>query len=298
MNRKKEKGFALVLSLVLLLVMSLMGGSLIVITSSDHQSNNNSDQYQQAFYVAETGLLQGEKWVVDQYLGPWTEWGDLPSAEEALGSSATGTTPAEIAAWEAQKEAYNNATSAYHKHKNNMTRFEYNRGPPLNDTTISKDVKTDCMKSFKNLEYKDNIVITGGGTLPKRTNFINIVGPILLNESCTDYETCINYKADLLVEKTDTDLGFAGKAADIAEKEVKYLRRFEYEFFVTNVGPAAYTGSGSSVAKTTSSSDSQGSAYKIYACGVFYGKSSTDTNAHSGEVEILIPLETVIVMPS
>ena len=66
-----EKGFALVLSLVLLLVMSLMGGSLIVITSSDHQSNNNSDQYQQAFYVAETGLMQGEKWVDTGSMGEY-----------------------------------------------------------------------------------------------------------------------------------------------------------------------------------------------------------------------------------
>ena len=31
MNRKNEKGFALVLSLVLLMAMSLMGGALIVI---------------------------------------------------------------------------------------------------------------------------------------------------------------------------------------------------------------------------------------------------------------------------
>ena len=37
MKRKNEKGFALVLSLLLLLVMSLMGGSLIVISSTDHQ---------------------------------------------------------------------------------------------------------------------------------------------------------------------------------------------------------------------------------------------------------------------
>ena len=50
MNRKKEKGFALILSLVLLLVMSLMGGSLIVIASGDHKSNNTSDEYQQVFF--------------------------------------------------------------------------------------------------------------------------------------------------------------------------------------------------------------------------------------------------------
>ena len=75
MKKVQEKGFALVLSLVLLLVMSLMGGSLIVIASGDHKNNNTSDQYQQAFYVAETGLMEGEKWVIDNYLGPWHKAG-------------------------------------------------------------------------------------------------------------------------------------------------------------------------------------------------------------------------------
>ena len=70
MIKNNEKGFALVLSLVLLLVMSLMGGSLIVITAGDHQNNNTSDAYQQTFYVAETALLEGEKYIINQYLGP------------------------------------------------------------------------------------------------------------------------------------------------------------------------------------------------------------------------------------
>ena len=70
MKKDNEKGFALVLSLVLLLVMSLMGGSLIVITAGDHQNNNTSDTYQQTFYVAETALLEGEKYIINQYLGP------------------------------------------------------------------------------------------------------------------------------------------------------------------------------------------------------------------------------------
>ena len=73
MKRKNEKGFALVLSLVLLMVMSLLGGSLIVITATDHQSNNSSDEYQQAFYVAETALLEGEKSVVNKMMGPWVD---------------------------------------------------------------------------------------------------------------------------------------------------------------------------------------------------------------------------------
>ena len=71
MRQNSEKGFALVLSLVLLLVMSLMGGALIVVASGDHKNNNTSDEYQQTFYVAETALIEGEKYIVDNYLGHW-----------------------------------------------------------------------------------------------------------------------------------------------------------------------------------------------------------------------------------
>ena len=68
MKNYNQKGFTLVLSLVLLLVMSLMGGALVVIASSDHQSNNSSDEYQQTFYVAETALMQAQKSILNQML--------------------------------------------------------------------------------------------------------------------------------------------------------------------------------------------------------------------------------------
>ena len=70
MIRNKERGFALVLALVLLLAMSLMGGALVVTASSDHRGNNSSDEYQQAFYVAETALLEAQKSLMDQMIGP------------------------------------------------------------------------------------------------------------------------------------------------------------------------------------------------------------------------------------
>ena len=66
--RNSEKGFALILSLVLLLAMSLMGGALIVMSAGDHKSNNSSDNYQQTFYVAETALIQGEKYITYQIM--------------------------------------------------------------------------------------------------------------------------------------------------------------------------------------------------------------------------------------
>ena len=84
----------------------------------------------------------------------------------------------------------------------------------------------------------------------------------------------------------------------IIENEISYIRRFEYEFFVVNAGSAAYRGSGSSIATTTSNIDSQGTAYKIYACGMFFGKPNSADDPNNGEVEILIPLEHLIVMPS
>ena len=70
MIKKNNKGFALVLSLVLLLAMSLMGGALVITASSDHSSNNSSDEYQQTFYVAETALLEAQKSLMDKMIGP------------------------------------------------------------------------------------------------------------------------------------------------------------------------------------------------------------------------------------
>jgi hypothetical protein len=91
-KKKTEKGFTLVLALVLLLVMSLMGGSLIVISAQDHNSNNQSDIYQQTFYVAETGLMEGEKFIINKYLGDWNESGTIRNTEEA-GAPLNAVTP-------------------------------------------------------------------------------------------------------------------------------------------------------------------------------------------------------------
>ena len=63
--KKSERGFALVLALLLLVVMSLMGASLVLIASSDHKQNNLLDSNQQAFYAAETGITIAKKWIVE-----------------------------------------------------------------------------------------------------------------------------------------------------------------------------------------------------------------------------------------
>ena len=90
MIKSKQKGFALVLSLVLLLVMSLMGGGLVVIASSDHEGNNSSDHYQQTFYVAETALMQAEKSLIDKMMGPLDTSGVRQRAQRYIPRNGDG----------------------------------------------------------------------------------------------------------------------------------------------------------------------------------------------------------------
>ena len=63
--KKSERGFAIVLALLLLAVMSLMGASLVLVVSKDHKINALLDSNQQAFYAAETGITIAKTWIVD-----------------------------------------------------------------------------------------------------------------------------------------------------------------------------------------------------------------------------------------
>ena len=64
--KKSEKGFALVLALVMLVVMSLMGVTLALVAAGDHKKNALKDSNQQAFYAAETGIIEAKKWLAAQ----------------------------------------------------------------------------------------------------------------------------------------------------------------------------------------------------------------------------------------
>tara|TARA_Y200000002_G_scaffold90309_1_gene72680 strand:- start:23583 stop:24476 length:894 start_codon:yes stop_codon:yes gene_type:complete len=297
MTKNKEKGFALILSIVLLIVMSLMGGSLIVISSGDHQSNNNSDQYQQTFYVAETGLMEGEKWILDNYLGHWMT--SQPSDNAVLGDRPAEPGPA--ADWDVQKEIWDDKKTEYtSKKQDSYFRHTFARGPASNDTTV-KRTSSKCLMSFKNLDTDedDNIKIVGSGKLPVKKSFLDIVGPLLCDGP---YSDCVAAGGESKL-KTDDDvvINEEGSATKVRKKavlsEFNFLKRFEYEYFIRNIGMAAYRDDGSSIATSASNVDSQGTAYKIYSCGIFYGIGGSG-ETHNGDIEILIPLENVIVMPS
>ena len=295
---KNEKGFTLVLSLVLLLVMSLMGGSLIVISSGDHQSNNTSDEYQQAFYVAETALLEGEKQLVNAYMGPWSNVDDLRVAmpagysENADDNKASAEDTKKFEDWVTLQNKLNpdevntlqpSGESLTESHARNTD----GRGMPKNSWPGTgeqwTDISTDCRESFRNLsEQKDErnnpitILVTHQ---PVKRSFYDLIKPIFKNK--TDIDSTIYKERD----------GTAKKIGDIIEKEENFLKRFYYEYFSINIGTAAYIGTGSSIKKTASDSQSLGTAYKIYVCGIFMNRAMNKN-------EIIIPLETVIVMPN
>ncbi len=219
-TRNKQKGFALVLSLVLLLAMSLMGGGLVVIASTDHQGNNSSDEYQQTFYVAETALMQAEKSLIDKMMGPVGTSGDRDQSKREIPRNAEASDP----------------------------------GP----------IQTPCYKSFKNLSRDANFRIV---EQVQDQSFFDLIEPIF---DISDFK---NYAI------IDTD--------DAVEKEKDRLKKFKYEFFSVNSGTSMYKGSGVSLKKTSGTTQRQGTAYRIYGCGML---------GNVNKPQILIPLETLVVL--
>ena len=91
---------------------------------------------------------------------------------------------------------------------------------------------------------------------------------------------------------SDNSSLFKANAAQAAlTQEKNYLKRFKYSFFIQHIGFSTYQGGGASVQRTTSVDVArQGSAYKIFGCGMYYDKNLSNIN-------ILVPLETMVVMP-
>ena len=60
-KNKNQRGFALVLAILLLVVMSVMGVTLVAIVSNDFKENDRRDYYQQALFTAETAVNAAKK---------------------------------------------------------------------------------------------------------------------------------------------------------------------------------------------------------------------------------------------
>ena len=64
-----------------------------------------------------------------------------------------------------------------------------------------------------------------------------------------------------------------------------------YEFFSVSSGTSEYKGTGVSIKKGSGTTQRQGTAYKIYGCGMM-----GDLANNPNEPEIIVPLETIIIL--
>ena len=265
MKNKNEKGFALILSLTLLLVMSLLGGSLIVITSSDHQSNNTSDEYQQAFYVAETALLEAEKDIINTMMGEWldpNQDGGVPMRD------SIEVTDEKVAAHNSYVTQLQ-ASQVSKTDGSNLARDIDGRTIPQNVSQAASglDTDTECFNSFKNIVNKDTIQVVKH---KRAQSFLDLIISPLLDEA--------NF---IVVDPLATEAQM--------EKERERMSEYFFEYFSVNLGSVAFRGSGSSLKKTTTNVQKQGTQYKLYGCGYL---------RKNGNIEILIPLETIVTLES
>ena len=230
MINKQEKGFAIVLSLVLLMAMTLMGGALIVISASDHKSNNISDEFQQTFYVAETALYEGEKYIMNQYKGPYKKDGTRDITKSGLPI-------------------------------NNTTKFEPKDAEDIYECFHSfADIKKDSFYTLKwNEPGKLAEDLTGEAGYKDISNTLNYYDFIAPAKSKIIVEKPITDNADIE----------ASVKTKLVARELKRLKKFKYHYFITRVGSAPFKGYGTSIKKAASDAGNDGVAYRVYGCGEF-----------------------------
>ena len=187
---KNENGFALILSLVLLLAMSLMGGALIVMSAGDHTKNNSSDEYQQTFYVAETALIQGEKYILNQFLGPWdtkTNARDLTKRNLPNNQTTVFNGTMQLINYDGKtapytkynpntdKSCWNSFTGIDQKTFKVVAAESWNFGKLLYDSNINKGSAQDIKKEKTNLDkYYFEYFITQVGAAPFRGSGVSV----------------------------------------------------------------------------------------------------------------------------
>ena len=226
-----EKGFAMVLSLVLLLAMSLMGGALILIASNDHQGNNSSDRYQQTFYAAEMALLEGENYILNEKTGPWS-----------ASTKARDVTKKNLP--ESSTSKYNGVMNAMNYTKNVSYKFEVDASKSSNKKIA--DTGDKCFRSFS------------------ETNR----GDFYITKDHANINIARSYNLGIFLENSFGKTANR-KASNENQLEATRLKPYFFEYFVERIGAASFKGFGQSIKKSASDASKSGIAYRVYACGIF-----------------------------
>ena len=270
MMKHSEKGFAMVLAIVLLLAMSLMGGSLILISSEDHSSNTESDHRQQTFYIAEFALLEGERYLLDQMNGPWD------SKTKARDTTKKNLPePNESFKWNGITLAMNYKKSTKYKY---TTFKEKLIGGSFKPTTkvldkYTVETKDACFKSFPEIDHK---------------NFITIKSAT--GKAANNKHFARSYNFGIFLEKALKNYNAFHK---FEKFEIQQLKEFYYEYFIERIGDASIKAFGTSIKATASDVSKNGVAYRVYGCGMH----APAQKSSSSDIKSIVALESVVVLP-
>ncbi len=271
MMKHSEKGFAMVLAIVLLLAMSLMGGSLILISSEDHGSNTESDHRQQTFYIAEFALLEGERYLLDQMNGPWD------SKTKARDTTKKNLPePNDTFKWDGVTSAMNYKKNT--KYKYTTFKEKLIGGTTFKPTTkvldkYTVETKDACFKSFPEIDHKNFITIKSDtGKAANNKHFARSYNFGIFLEKALK-----NYKAFHKFERL----------------ELQQLKEFYYEYFIERIGDATIKAYGTSIKATASDVSKNGVAYRVYACGMH----APAKKSASSDIKSIVALESVVVLP-
>ena len=124
--------------------------------------------------------------------------------------------------------------------------------------------QTPCFRSFRNLSRESDFRVVEH---VKNQSFFDLIQPV--------------FDANTFPRQAGFD------TADEIEKDREKLARYTYEFFSVNSGSSIYKGSGMSLNKTSANTQRQGTAYKIYGCGMM---------GNAANPLILVPLETIVIL--
>tara|TARA_B100000963_G_scaffold188981_1_gene164436 strand:+ start:111 stop:740 length:630 start_codon:yes stop_codon:yes gene_type:complete len=124
--------------------------------------------------------------------------------------------------------------------------------------------QTPCFKSFRNLSRDSDLRVVEH---VKNQSFFDLIQPV--------------FDASSFPRQAGVD------TAEEIERERNKLGRYTYEFFSINSGSSIYKGAGMSLNKTSANTQRQGTAYKIYGCGML---------GNAINPVILIPLETIVIL--
>ena len=152
--------------------------------------------------------------------------------------------------------------------------------------------KTDCHNSFPEFPPDFEVVIHSVNLDPV-TNEHNVdatrifIFGALLDDVFTQRHASVFEDIEKKVFIRDEKEEVAVSSNEFINQEKAYLDEFEYEYFITKLGPAPFRGFGMSIKKGSTDIGRDGIAYRIYGCGTY-----------TKNPEIIIPLESTIVLPN